>query len=202
MKITLKQALFLIDTAAGFAFDEGQVKVTTIQDLDSGLGDSDEFLRLDWDSGGSFGEVSAVFNRNDNMMVDLVGSSMFLVEPDGEVFQLSLLKPMDDAEELVFNMPPEIPDEWLYRSVDEVAECLDGISMDTYHDLWAAVEAAEHAGTAKPAGGDGSDGTFEEPVITSGEYGTDLAAAWPRLQEATRQDIVRAATAKRTKEEA
>lgn len=200
MKITLKQALFLIDAAAGFESDDGQVKATIVQDLDSGLGNSDEFLRLDWDSGGSFGEVSAIFNRADNLTVDLVGSSLFLNEPDGECFQLGLLVPMEDAEERVFDMPTDVPDELRHWSADQTAECLDGISPATYCDLWKAISESEREGTAKPSGGDGSDGTFEEPVITEGEYGTDLVAAWPRLQEASRKDIVRAATARRSKE--
>jgi hypothetical protein len=74
-------------------------------------------------------------------------------------------------------------------SADEVAECLDGITVKTYQELWQKVVESEHAGTDKPSGGDGSDGTFEEPVITEGEYGTDLVAVWPLLSDAARQNI-------------
>jgi hypothetical protein len=87
----------------------------------------------------------------------------------------------------------QVPEEFKYYSVDEVAECVDGITSDTYKELWAALEAAHKAGTAKPMGGDGSWGTIEETVITSGAYGSDIAAAWPRLSEDARRNICEAA---------
>jgi hypothetical protein len=74
-------------------------------------------------------------------------------------------------------------------SVDEVAECVDGITPATYDELWQALAEAEKAGTDKPPGGDGSDGTTEEPIVTSGEYGSDLVAAWPRLSLEARTNI-------------
>lgn len=82
-----------------------------------------------------------------------------------------------------------IPDSLRYWSVDQVAECLPGMSNTTYTELWGALEAANKAGTAKPVGGDGSDGTTEEPIVSSGEYGSDLAAVWPSLSEAAQETI-------------
>lgn len=87
------------------------------------------------------------------------------------------------------------PESLEHYSADEVAECVSGISKETYAELWNALGEAEAAGTAKPLGGDGSDGTIEEPVITSGEYGSDLVAIWPRLSEAARRNIHQAAEA-------
>lgn len=85
-----------------------------------------------------------------------------------------------------YDKAPERLETW---SADEVAECIDGITSETYDELWKAVSESEQAGTAKPSGGDGSDGTFEEPVVTTGEYGTDLVAVWPKLTPAARQNI-------------
>ena len=85
------------------------------------------------------------------------------------------------------------PGKLRYHSVDEVAECVSGLTDVTYAELWSALEEAHKAGNATPLGGDGSDGTIEEPVITSGEYDSDLAAAWPKLSEAARRNIHEAA---------
>jgi len=85
------------------------------------------------------------------------------------------------------------PEALSYFSVDEVAECVEGITPDTYTELWKCLEEADKAGTAKPMGGDGSDGTTEEPIISSGTYGSDLVAAWPKLSEAARRNICEAA---------
>jgi hypothetical protein len=82
--------------------------------------------------------------------------------------------------------PPEL---FRHMSVDDVAETVDGLHESAYTELWEALAAAEEAGTAKPVGGDGSNGTTEEPIVSSGEYGSDLVAAWPNLSEATRINI-------------
>lgn len=85
---------------------------------------------------------------------------------------------------------PIILESW---SLDEVAECLSGLSRSTCDELWELVVAAERKGTDKPLGGDGSDGTTEIPIISSGEYDTDLVAGWPRLSDKAREEICRAA---------
>jgi len=76
-----------------------------------------------------------------------------------------------------------------YYSVDEVAETIAGITPETYQELWLLLSKADEAGTAKPLGGDGSNGTTEEPIISNGGYGSDLVAAWPHLSEASRKNI-------------
>jgi hypothetical protein len=91
--------------------------------------------------------------------------------------------------------PPERLETW---SVDEVAECLEGITSDVYDELWKCMADAEAAGTDKPLGGDGSDGTSEEPIVSSGEYGSDLVAAWPELSDEARRQIHEAAAARET----
>lgn len=81
------------------------------------------------------------------------------------------------------------PDGLSHWSVDEVAECISGITAETYGELWKCLGESEEEGTAKPLGGDGSDGTTEEPIFSEGEYGSDLVAAWPKLSEAARLNI-------------
>lgn len=103
------------------------------------------------------------------------------------------IKVLDDFEITVVHYLEEAPDSLRHWSVDEVAECLEGISMETYQELWEALAASEKNGTMKPSGGDGSDGTFEEPVITEGEYGSDLVAAWPKLSDEAKRQIHEAA---------
>ena len=94
--------------------------------------------------------------------------------------------------------PPEI---LRYYSVDEVAETVSGIDETTYVELWKCLEAAEQDGNSKPLGGDGSDGTTEEPIVSSGEYSSDLVAAWPKLSEVARLNIHEAAKKMQEKEE-
>lgn len=85
------------------------------------------------------------------------------------------------------------PEKFRFWSVDEVSECVSGITQATTTELWDIIVEAEKAGTAKPLGGDGSDGTTEEPIVSDGEYATDLPAAWPKLSEAARRNIHEAA---------
>lgn len=87
------------------------------------------------------------------------------------------------------------PEKFSHYSVDEVAETVSGITTETYDELWNALAKAEDAGNAKPLGGDGSDGTTEEPIYSEGEYGSDLAAAWSDLSEAAKINIHEAAAA-------
>jgi len=87
----------------------------------------------------------------------------------------------------------KVPDAFRYMSLDEVGECVSGITPDTYRDLWETLTKAKNP---KPLGGDGSDGTTEEPIVSDGQYGTDLVAGWPHLKESSRENIVAAAEKK------
>jgi hypothetical protein len=92
--------------------------------------------------------------------------------------------------------PPDydkVPDGLETWSMDEVSECLNGLPASASDELWKLVSESEQAGTDKPLGGDGSDGTTEEPIVSSGEYGTDLAVGWPQLSLETRIAIYEAA---------
>ena len=87
-----------------------------------------------------------------------------------------------------------MPECYKYTTADTVAECFDGISTTMGTRLWHFVCEAERAGTAHPLGGDGSDGTVEEPVITNGEYSSDMAAVWPKLTDEERDELITAAS--------
>lgn len=80
-----------------------------------------------------------------------------------------------------------------YTTADAVAECFEGISKTMCSRLWHFVGEAERAGTAHPLGGDGSNGTVEEPVITNGKYASDMAAVWPKLTDEERDELIEAA---------
>lgn len=92
------------------------------------------------------------------------------------------------------------PDNLRFYSVDEVSECVAGITGETSRELWDALNDSVKAGTCKPSGGDhcepstpGHVGTTEEPIVSDGEYGSDLVAAWPKLSESARVNICQAA---------
>jgi len=84
----------------------------------------------------------------------------------------------------------DVPDIYRYRSLDEVAECVSGITKETHAELWQLLVDSEKEGTDKPLGGDGSDGTTEEPIVSDGEYGSDLVAGWPKLSQEARRNII------------
>ena len=81
------------------------------------------------------------------------------------------------------------PESLKYYSLDEVAECIKGITKETYIELWKLLEQGENP---KPLGGDGSNNTTEEPIISSGEYSSDLAAGWNYLSKIAQHNIIEA----------
>lgn len=82
-----------------------------------------------------------------------------------------------------------------YYSLDECAECVEGINQETYAELWNTLGRLEQEGAnMKPLGGDGSGGTTEEPIVSSGEYDSDLRGSWMKLSLAARKNITEAST--------
>jgi len=86
--------------------------------------------------------------------------------------------------------PLEVPDMLRQHSLDEVAETVAGITTDTYKELWTILSEAENP---KPLGGDGSNGTTEEPIISDGQYGSDLVSGWSHLSRKAQENIIAAA---------
>ena len=69
------------------------------------------------------------------------------------------------------NMPEGL-EHW---TADEAAECLSGIGPDLYRKLWDILSAAKNP---TPLGGDGSNGTVEEPHERYDEDHDDQAPHW------------------------
>lgn len=76
-----------------------------------------------------------------------------------------------------------------YWRPDEVAECLDGLSQETYARLWAVTSELERTGRGVPLGGDGSDGTIETPPEPDAFISGKMETIWPTLTDAERADI-------------
>jgi len=83
--------------------------------------------------------------------------------------------------------PLRCPDSIRCYSMDEVAETIPGLTLETFTELWDLLSVAENP---KPLGGDGSNGTIEEPIISSGEYGSDIVAGWPKLSRKSQENII------------
>ena len=84
--------------------------------------------------------------------------------------------------------PVNIPEGLEYWTADQIAECVSGISHDTFVRLWQIVSECEKNGTAMPLGGDGSNGTTELPIVAD-SYGNQPHAFWAALTRAQQQEI-------------
>ena len=82
----------------------------------------------------------------------------------------------------------KIPEGIEYWTADEIAECLDDISHSTYVRLWQIVSETEKNDTAKPLGGDGSNGTTEIPIVDD-SYGNQPHAFWDSLTTEQQKEI-------------
>ena len=81
----------------------------------------------------------------------------------------------------------KVPENLSYMTPDTVAECIDGISTDTYAELWAVLNNPKFKKRSR--GGDGSNGTSEVPDDFSGS----LKDAWKLLTELAKANIIEAA---------
>ena len=86
-------------------------------------------------------------------------------------------------------MAKKLPSYFQYWTADEVAEC-SGVNEDTCSELWWKMGEED----LKPLGGDGSNGTTEEP-IHSDSYGNSMPQVWPRLSPESQAEVRRAAVA-------
>jgi hypothetical protein len=66
---------------------------------------------------------------------------------------------------------------------DEVAETVEGITPETYRELWSLL--SDPSFKKRPLGGDGSNGTIETPDDFSG----GIEDAWPKLSDAAKANI-------------
>lgn len=84
----------------------------------------------------------------------------------------------------------ECPTEVDFYTLDTIAECFD-VSVWLYRKLWDLTSEFEKAGTAQPIGGDGSNGTTEEPIV-GGDYSNLLGKAWHRFSAEEQKEILKA----------
>jgi hypothetical protein len=83
-----------------------------------------------------------------------------------------------------------MPEGLKYWTADEVAECLSGIGPDLCSKLWDILSAAKNP---TPLGGDGSNGTVEEPHERYDEDHDDKATHWWAELTAAEQTTIAAA---------
>lgn len=74
---------------------------------------------------------------------------------------------------------------------DEVAECIDGISEETYKELWVCVSEAEQSRTDEEMQ---LYREREEPVITNTDD-TSLCVIWSKLTHAAQENLIEASKA-------
>jgi hypothetical protein len=84
----------------------------------------------------------------------------------------------------------KLPIELEYWTCDEVAECLDGVGMELYDKLWTILLQAKNP---TPIGGDGSNGTVEDPSGRLDLDNDDKAGNWwDKLSTEEQAEIVTA----------
>ena len=93
----------------------------------------------------------------------------------------------------------KMPSIFKYWTVDEVAECVDYHShLDTkeksdalYRKLWEFLEQSENK---TPLGGDGSNGTVEEPYERmSAKFGDKITHWWDKLSTEEQEALAKGA---------
>lgn len=97
MKITLSKAHELLNDCAAVILDH-TVTYPALEDL---TGERDNiFLRASW-TDSDFQDYELKFEEGMNKEVEIVGTSMFLMDTTGEVQQISLLKNWDIESEIL-----------------------------------------------------------------------------------------------------
>lgn len=91
-KITLQEAVAILENSSAIIIDDNALMYTGLQDLKND--DSNIFLRLFYtnDEGLTFGYD---FTEGDNQKVQVIGSNMFLKDDNGEDCKLTILCPQN-----------------------------------------------------------------------------------------------------------
>lgn len=84
-----------------------------------------------------------------------------------------------------------MPEEIEFYSPDEVAETINGITKETYRELWTLLSETPKKHQVA-LGGDGSDGTAETPGDTFTGEEWRMPDYWKKLSEAAQQNIIEA----------
>ena len=96
MKITPREAYIILENCSVVVIDDDILVYPSISEFLEA--DSNTFLELAWDNEGR--EFNLTFEKSNNCEVDIIGSSMFLINTEGETIQLTILNPTNI--ELIF----------------------------------------------------------------------------------------------------
>lgn len=85
--ITLKEAFQILEDASAVIIDDSTLVYPSLSELEDD--DSNEFMYLSWDDEGL--EYNVKFDEGDNQEVKISGSSIFLIDTEGEENQITIL---------------------------------------------------------------------------------------------------------------
>ena len=88
--ITLEEAHQILDECSGVIIDNDVLVYPLLAELEHS--DENEFLYLGWDDDQGL-SYSIKFAEGENLSVKVSGSSMFLVDTEGDECQLTILEP-------------------------------------------------------------------------------------------------------------
>lgn len=88
--ISLKEAHQILEECSAVIADDNALTYPSLSDLEDD--DSNEFLYISWtdDEGLTY---SAKFQEGENQSVKISGSSMFLIDNEGDEMQITILEP-------------------------------------------------------------------------------------------------------------
>jgi hypothetical protein len=89
--LTLKETYEILSDASAIVIDDGALMYPSLADLEDS--DDNEFLYLGWEEEGL--EYSVKFREGENQTVKASGSSLFLIDSEGDEVQLSILTPLN-----------------------------------------------------------------------------------------------------------
>ena len=85
--ITLKEAFQILEDASAIIVDDSILVYPSLSELEDD--ELNEFMYLSWDDEGL--EYNVKFNEGENQEVKVSGSSIFLIDTDGEENQITIL---------------------------------------------------------------------------------------------------------------
>jgi hypothetical protein len=92
-KITLQQACTILEKASAIIVDY----TVTYPQLSELVGETaNQFLYVSWEDG-DHREFSVVFEEGDNLFVEVEGSSLYLIDNEGDRTPITILVPVADA---------------------------------------------------------------------------------------------------------
>lgn len=88
--ITLKEAYSILEEASAVIIDDNALTYPSISEIEEN--DDNEFFYLSWEDEDGY-IYDLVFREKDNKSIQISGSSMFLIDSEGEENQITILAP-------------------------------------------------------------------------------------------------------------